>query len=583
MVLDTSLKSLAAADPQQNPVEEQLGWLKDALQRPEGQRAVVLTNTPTYSYGPGANGETVTEGTLLESILMQAKVDLVVDGRLGWNALYYALAPGLHWPCPGDTYKTGDPPAVPDCNGVGSSEADKAAADAQKSVAEITGNGAGSGDLAPLPFLISHAAGGKFGPEGESDGSADNGFWRGYSIVHLDPETGQIQIEQRPVFDWIGIRPQNSRSATHVLRPRQRMALAGFGREPMGIDVGPRYDEINSPAITHCYDLVLADPEKPWLPLKAEDAEDEQLATQGDGCANRRPATSQLASVQSDSSSGGQCDLYVCVPTSVGTIDGQSGEVRAGGGEQERTYAMVILSVGEKVATYPVTFEPRPSFSPPRIPPLPPQPPPAPPAPPANPPIGTVGNLSLPTPPALPSLPLGAELVPPAPPIPPPPPGAANVAPLNLFLSTPGINIAPQSTVVPPPAPPIQPAPPGGARKEARQRQAAAQKSGSEAGEESETQALGGDSAGAPDAPHGSAMTRHEARRGERAAPAPSFTPLSHADQPSAWARNLQWGGGMTLMALVLWFGWMTVRPTPRRRSPDVPAAAEARIRDYRR
>ena len=581
VVLDTSLKSLAAADPVQNPTEEQLGWLQDALKRPAGQRAVVLTNTPTYSYGPGANGETVTEGTVLESILMQNKVDLVVDGRLGWNALYYALAPGVHWPCPGSSYPDRSPPSVPSCGPAGSSEAEKAAGDAQKSVAEITGNDTSR----KLPFLISHTAGGKFGPEGESDGPAANGFWRGYSIVHLDPESGDIQIEQRPVFDWIGIRvpPGQGKTATHVLRPRQKLELEGFGREPLGIDVGPRYDEITSAAITHCYDLVYADPEKPWLPLKAEDATDEQLAAQGVGCPNRERAGAQLSAAQSggEGSSAGPCESYVCLPSNIGSIE-QNGQVRAGSGEQERTFGMAILSVGEKVATYPVTFEPRPSFAPPRIPPPPPPPPAAPPAPPANPPVGTVGNLSLPTPPALPNLPLSAELVPPAPPIPPPPPGAASVAPLNLFLSTPGINIAPQSTVVPPPAPPIQPAPPGGARKEARQRQAAAQKSGSESG--NDAQELGGDLADGPPEPKGTAMTRidHSFSQRRPDTAAPSFTTMADRGQPSAWARNLQWGGGMTLMALVLAFGWITVRPTPRQRPPHVPAPAWSRT-DYRR
>jgi hypothetical protein len=149
---------------------------------------------------------------------------------------------------------------------------------------------------------------------------------------------------------------------------------------------------------------------------------------------------------------------------------------------------------------------------------------------------------------------------------------------LNLFLNGPGLNIAPQSTVVPPPAPPIQPAPPGGARKEARQKQAATQDSGagtdsqgvSEAGEQ------GGDMANTPPGPEQS-MTRRD-----RIAPGHSFTPLSHRGQPSAWARDLQWGGGLTLMALVLAFGWITVRPTPRRRQPELPAPAWVRG-DWRR
>ena len=79
-----------------------------------------------------------------------------------------------------------------------------------------------------------------------------------------------------------------------------------------------------------------------------------------------------------------------------------------------------------------------------------------------------------------------------------------------------------------------------------------------------------GDLASSPDSPTGTAFTRHDPN---------AFTALAHRDQPSAWARDLQWGGGLTLMSLVLWFGWITVRPTPRRREPEVPAPAWNRRR----
>jgi hypothetical protein len=53
-VVDTSLKSLAASNALQNPIQEQLTWLRDVLSsRLAGERAVVVSNTPTYSYGPG--------------------------------------------------------------------------------------------------------------------------------------------------------------------------------------------------------------------------------------------------------------------------------------------------------------------------------------------------------------------------------------------------------------------------------------------------------------------------------------------------------------------------------------------------
>jgi hypothetical protein len=114
----------------------------------------------------------------------------------------------------------------------------------------------------------------------------------------------------------------------------------------------------------------------------------------------------------------------------------------------------------------------------------------------------------------------------------------------------------------------VNPAPPSGARREARQRQAAAQKSGADADEGSEAQELGGDLANSPDAEIGTqAATRHKHE----------FTALTDRDQPSAWARDALLGGGIGIAALVLALGLRTARPTPRRREPEVPAPAWAR------
>jgi hypothetical protein len=64
----------------------------------------------------------------------------------------------------------------------------------------------------------------------------------------------------------------------------------------------------------------------------------------------------------------------------------------------------------------------------------------------------------------------------------------------------------------------------------------------------------------------------------DRVKPGQSFTPLARAhNQPSAWTTGLEYGGGLTLMALVLAFGFTTVRPTPKRREPELPAPAWAR------
>jgi hypothetical protein len=66
-------------------------------------------------------------------------------------------------------------------------------------------------------------------------------------------------------------------------------------------------------------------------------------------------------------------------------------------------------------------------------------------------------------------------------------------------------------------------------------------------------------------------MTRHDRVRADGG----SFSMVQH-EQASAWVTGLQLGGGLTIMALVLAFGWMTVRPTPRGRGrarSDIRAA----------
>jgi hypothetical protein len=108
-------------------------------------------------------------------------------------------------------------------------------------------------------------------------------------------------------------------------------------------------------------------------------------------------------------------------------------------------------------------------------------------------------------------------------------------------------------------------------------RQAATAKS-EEGASEVSGQDAGVDAADKPLGPPGTAMTRHEhpmTRRGP-AHPTASMTALRSADQPSAWSRDLLWGGGIGFGALIIALGYATVRPTPRRRRPAVPAPARA-------
>ena len=572
-VVDNSLGSLAASDGVQNPLEAkgQAQWLRDVLCKAPGraattepctrgqdQPAIVLTNTPSYAYRSEASGgglETAADAATFEQLMLESDVNLVVSGRLGWNGLYYTCAAGVHEPGPDGSY----PEKAPQAGG---------------------GSPCGSVLSSPpagiptglYPTVVSSSAGGNLAP---GDSGASQGFWRGYSIVHLpaDGNPRKTIVEQRPVFDWVGIT-----AGTHVLRAGQRVQLRGEGREPVGMDQPARYDAIESPAITHRYDLLEADPDRPWMPRLAEGAE----------------ASAPTAQASVSDAGNNPCAPYVCLDPEVGSVDDQTGEVEAGDGQYPRTFAVAMLSVGEKAATYPLVFEPRPSFRiapsapapPPPAPASPPPPPPSSPTPPVT-PTPTLNAAPIPPPPVLvpPIVAASPGPPPPAPPAPPPPPPAQGPgAPAELFAGAEGIAITPQTTVPPPPPPPVNPAPPGGARKEAKQRQAAVQKGeeGAGSGEgSSEAQEQAGDLAQSPNET-GTAMSRHEpnaASRRERTRPEPSFSTLSDSRQLSTWSRGALYAGGTALMALVLALGFSTLRPGPRRRPPEVPAPVWVRNR----
>jgi hypothetical protein len=561
VTVDSSLKTLAGTAGVQNPAEDQLTWLEQVLSsRFPKERAVVVTETPPYSYGPGQATDTLADQVAFETLMVKERVDAVVAGRLGWNGLYWLAAPGLHSPCPGGEYQD-KPPTDPTqlcqaSNNDALANADKLAATAQglgaptkSTPSEVVRSLAGP--LAGIPVAVAASAGGKFGPNGSDNGSGAQGYWRGYTLLRLSPDgTHPPTIEQRPVFDWIGLQANE-----HTLLPGHRLKLQGFGREPVGIDQPMRYDEISGPAITHHFDLVLADPAKPYLP-KVDAASSEP-------------------------------HNYVSVPADIGaTIDSQTGELTySGSGNHPPVYALAILSVGDRAATWPVVLAPRRSFQPPAPPPLQrlvipsPRVRPAVPTSLPNPPVSPIPkppqlNLSFPPPPQLPSLSLNApQTRPPAPPAPPPPPASPAATALQITAAPVGLNVAPPATVIPPPAPPIQPAPPSGARREARQRQAAVAKSEEGSGEagastQDAQSSDGGDS---------SAATRLDQRRDL------AFTQIAHHQQPSAWPRDLLYGGGLTVAALALALGWGIARPTPRRREPRLPAPAWSRTRNRTR
>jgi hypothetical protein len=506
------------------------------------------------------------------------RVNVVVSGRLGWNGLYWTLAPGVHDPCPGGDYP--NPSQVPSLTTSGPCSAVNGAPGAGTALDTVEGlvaglsngqalappancSGEGANPTGTVPYVVAASAGGKFGTsDSPATGTADQGFWHGYTIIRLD-KSGDPRctiIETRPILDWIGID-----AISHDLQPGQHMALHGYGREPDGYDTPVRYDEINSFAITHRYDLVEADPARPYVPLIDPSS----------------PAPNH----------------YVPLDPTVATINPVTGFIQTGSGSHPRVYAIAILSVGSQAASWPIAFEPSRSFATrkPILPQLPPVLPPAPFPPvhlaaaaPAAPPLPssappTPPEVGTPTLPQLPNLlapPPIAAVTPPAPPPPPapaPPPSQPTPLPLALQakLSPVGIN----ATVVPPSPPPVNPAPPSGsaARKEAKQRQAATAKSEEGGQDASEVARAGGDQVDGPVSP-GHAATRREGFDGRHA-----FTAIDHSEQPSAWTRDLLYGGGIGIAALVLALALACVGPRSRRRSPDVPAPAWVRARPTRR
>src|SRR3712207_6448358 len=109
-----------------------------------------------------------------------------------------------------------------------------------------------------LDFIVGSGAGGRLADE---RGAARNGYWHGYTLVRLHP-SGDPQrtiVEQRPVFDWVGMTARKRR-----VGPNGTVTLEGYGREPVGSDQPIRYDRIDGPGITHRYDLVRADAQSPW-------------------------------------------------------------------------------------------------------------------------------------------------------------------------------------------------------------------------------------------------------------------------------------------------------------------------------
>ncbi len=537
--VDNSLGSLRASDPLQQPPEPrgQLAWLDRVLgSRPKGARAVVVSTSPSYSYRPETVANSADDGAIFEEVVLKHGVSAVVSGRLGWNALYYTLAPGLHCPAPGGSHPEHAPTSARGC---GRSAALPAGAPA---LGDHELHGA-------VPFVVSSSAGGKLAQE------SGEGYWHGYSVIRLDApgDPAKTIVEQRPILDWVVVTASARR-----LKPGRRLTLKGVGREPPAADTPPRYHRIDSPAITHRYDLLLADPDKPWLPLRDDQGDYVPVTQRHPGC-------------------------------EVGCVDRQTGEVRAGEGADERVYAVALLSVGELSATYPLVFDPRSArkaLAAVDGSPAAPGVAPAAGRPAANPSSPTTGAPTAPGSPSatleLPTFPTFPPAAPPQPPQAPgpptpaspnaPPPHVAGSASQAAQAASSALE-APRVAPVPPGAPHAKPSPkvtPGIEAAVPLQAAVAAiddDPLDAAAATADPREDLLVDIAPAPSMPPGAATTRRAHERPEM-----QMTALDSADQPSAWTRNAGYGGGLTLAAMVLAGGWLAVRS--RRRAAGAPAPA---------
>jgi hypothetical protein len=540
--VDNSLGSLRASDPLQQPPEPrgQRAWLDRMLSsRPKGARAVVVSTSPSYSYEPSTVVDAADDSSSFERTILDNRVSAVVSGRVGWNSLYYTLAPGLHCPAPGGDYPDRPPSGPEDCGRASGPHVD------------VTG----TDGLGPaVPFAIASSAGGKLAQE------SGDGYWHGYSVVRLDAsgDPAKTIVEQRPIFDWLVITASN-----RSLRPGEKTTLQGVGREPPAADTPPSFHRLTDPSITHRYDLVVADPDQPWLPYRDANGDYVQLSERYPGC-------------------------------SVGCVDRQSGDVRAGDGTDHRVYAVGLLSAGTQAATYPLVFESRGAPQTPaqaraaavRGLPRPGAQAEAPTQAPRSGPPSQGGSPSpgpdtpfspgVTTPPLL-DAPVDRLPGPPAPPALP----SAPVAPASkLGPTASALPDIPRVSPVPPKAPPAKPAPKVLASREARQAQAASapiDDPAPEAADESELrEPVWVDLADAPSMPPGAATTRREPRR-----PDLPMTAIRSDHQPSAWVRGALYGGGLTLAAFILASGWLLVRPSRRSHATAVVTAATSQTRPW--
>ena len=57
-----------------------------------------------------------------------------------------------------------------------------------------------AGATGRLPFVVAASAGGKFGPQGSDDGSASDGYWRGYTLVRIGSDLTSTERQALPLL-----------------------------------------------------------------------------------------------------------------------------------------------------------------------------------------------------------------------------------------------------------------------------------------------------------------------------------------------------------------------------------------------
>lgn len=404
VVIDNSLGSLAASDPQQNPAEPQLPWLEAVLAdaRGKGTPVVVMGNRSlNTSFTPKLN--LATDGAEVARALVDGGASAYLFDRPEENRALRIPA-GAETTIP--SYGIGTLGYRSQIAGaVGQETADSLFGDSGVLLLEI-GDSAPGGNVAPVAARLIPVV----------------------EDLSLEATDGTLLRRSRPaLFRGLGRRPRGG--------DRWGRASAGSGNpDPSGGDPYTLFPP-NQCTVAGCAARIA-----PEYSFVSSDPDVADFVRQDPASTNlRKPFLDANDKVVTDASSGLLC------PFNAGTT---TVTVSAGGFSYSEQVRVLSGSVQRPCGTRPLRpdrFKRAASTA------APPAPPPPPGSPPGDPPL----NFTPPAPPAPPPAPSS----PPPPPNPPPPPAPDPFLPIAT-----GLSIAAVPAIVPPPPPPIvRPLPPGGA------------------------------------------------------------------------------------------------------------------------